>query len=57
MDKFEKLNRETFNHNNGISRNLDPSAGVTRYGTHEYWLNYWNNQTHKQNNGEYSKHY
>ena len=26
---FERLNRETFNYNNGISRNLDPTRGAT----------------------------
>lgn len=28
MVDFERLNRETFNYNNGISRNLDPTRGA-----------------------------
>lgn len=56
MKNFEQLNRETFNYNNGISRNISPTTGA-KYGTREYWQNYWNNQTYKQNNGEYSRKY
>ena len=54
MDKFERLNRETNEFNN---RNVNHYNPNNRYGTHEYWQNYWNNQTYKQNNGQYSKHY
>ena len=57
MSNFEKLNKETFNHNNGISRNISPTTGITRYGTVEYWRNYWNNETYKSHNGEHSKKY
>lgn len=55
MDKFERLNRETRDFNN---RNVDRfNTASPKYGSHEYWQNYWNNQTYKQNNGEYSKKY
>lgn len=57
MDKFERLNRETRDWNNGITRNISPTGNNTEYGTSEYWRNYWNNQTYKQNNGQYSKRY
>ena len=57
MDKFERLNRETRDWNNGISRSIDPTASRTRYESAEYWQNYYNNQTYKQNNGQYSKHF
>ncbi len=53
---FDKLNRQTRDYNNGISRNIDPIKG-SNYGTREYWQNYWNNQTYKTNNGQYSRHY
>lgn len=56
MDRFELLNKQTRDWNNGISRSIDPTAG-SKYGTSEYWLNYWNNQCYKRNNGEYSRHY
>ncbi len=57
MTDFERLNRETRDWNNGISRNLDPTSSAAKYGTSAYWRNYWNNQTYKQNNGHCSKHY
>ena len=57
MDKFERLNQETRDWNNGITRNIDPTASGPKYGTSAYWFNYWNNQTYKTNNGQYSKHY
>ena len=28
MTDFERLNRETFEHNNGISRNISPTDGL-----------------------------
>ena len=56
MDKFERLNRETRDWNNGVTRSLDPTSGP-KYGTTEYWQNYWNNKTYKTNNGEYSRKY
>lgn len=57
MDKFDRLNRETRNWNNGISRNISPTTNNAKYGTSEYWRNYYNNQTYKKNNGEYSRKY
>jgi hypothetical protein len=48
---FDRLNRETHDYNcNNVNR-FNPST--PKYGTSEYWLNYFNNQTYKQNNGEY----
>ena len=56
MTKFDVLNRETHDHNNGITRRIDPTSG-TRYGTGEFWRNYWNNKTYKTNNGQFTKRY
>jgi len=56
-DKFEKLNRQTFEWNNGISRSIDPTASSPQCGTKEYWENILNNRTYRQNNGQYSKRY
>jgi hypothetical protein len=55
MDKFERLNRETREYNNKNVNRFNPAT--PKYGSREYWLNYYNNQTYKQNNGQYSKHY
>lgn len=30
MYDFDKLNRDTFNHNNGISRNISPTDGLRK---------------------------
>lgn len=58
MDKFERLNRETREYNNrNFDRLRDSSTSAPRYGTSEYWRNYWNNQTYKRNNGQYSRKY
>ena len=55
QDKFERLNRETQDFNN---RNVNRfNTSVNRYGSAAYWQNYWNNQTYKSNNGQYSKKY
>lgn len=56
-DLFERLNRETRDYNNGITRSIDPTTSNAKYGTKEYWQNCWNNQTYKKNNGQYSKHF
>lgn len=48
---FKRLNRETFNHNNGISRNISPTSG-TRMKASDLLANF-NNYTYKQNNGAY----
>lgn len=55
MVDFDKLNRETREFNNRNVDRFNPST--PKYGTPSYWQNYWNNQTYKQNNGEYSKKY
>ena len=55
MDKFERLNRETREFNNRNVDRFNPSTPC--YGSSEYWRNYWNNQTYKANNGQYSRHY
>ena len=55
MVDFDRLNRETQEYNN---RNIDRfNTSSSNYGTSEYWQNYWNNQTYKQNNGQYSNFY
>lgn len=55
MDKFEILNRETRDFNNHNVNRFSPST--PKYGTAEYWRNYYNNQTYKKNNNQYSKKY
>ena len=57
MADFDRLNRETRNYKNGVTRNISPTSSNAKYGTSEYWRNHWNNQTYKANNGCYSKHY
>lgn len=56
-DRFDRLNKETRDWNNGITRHIDPTASSPQCGTKEYWQNLLNNRTYKQNNGQYSKHY
>lgn len=54
MDKFDRLNRETREYNN---RNVDRFNPSTK-SNYTYFDPYkQNNQTYKQNNGQYSKHY
>lgn len=57
MTDFDRLNHATFDYNNGITRNIDPTHNTSINKISNYWLNYWNNKTYKTNNGEYSKHY
>lgn len=58
MDKIERLNRETQEwRNTFVTRPAANTNSAPKYGTSEYWLNYWNNQTYKANNGQYSKKY
>ena len=45
---FERLNRETFNYNNGISRNLDPTRGATE--TYSQKFARLNLETYRYNN-------
>lgn len=52
MDLFEKLNKETFNYNNGISRNISPTEGCRRMKASDLLANF-NNCTYKCNNGCY----
>lgn len=55
MDRFDRLNRETREWN---ARNVDRfNTATPKYGTAEYWRNKWNNQTYKENNGQYSRKY
>jgi hypothetical protein len=49
---FDKLNRETFNHNNGISRNIDPTSDQHKTRASDLLANF-NNYTYKTNNGYY----
>ena len=50
---FDKLNKETFNHNNGITRNIDPTSRTNyKMRASELLANY-NNYTYKQNNRAY----
>ena len=51
MADFDRLNRETREYNSRVHYEN------TKYGTSEYWRNYYNNQTYRENNGQYSKHY
>lgn len=52
MDKFDLLNQQTFNYNNGISRNISPTTGCNRIKASDLLANY-NNYTYKKNNGQY----
>lgn len=52
MTYFEKLNRETFEYNNGISRSIDPTSGSNKIKASELLANF-NNYTYKCNNGAY----
>ena len=54
---FDLLNKQTRDYNNGITRTIDPTRQCAKYGTKEYWLNYYSNKKYKVNNGTYSKHY
>ena len=53
MVNFEQLNQQTKLYNSTIHYN----SATFKYGTKEYWQNYYNNSTYKENNGIYSKHY
>lgn len=52
MDLFEKLNRETFDYNNGLSRNINPTDGCNQMKASDLLANF-NNYTYKCNNGCY----
>ena len=54
---FDKLNKETWRHNNGISRNISPTpsgrpGSGSRMKASDLLANF-NNYTYKQNNGAY----
>ena len=53
---FDRLNRETRDWNNGISRSISPTEGCHRMKASDI-LNNWNNHTYYGNNGTYSKNY
>lgn len=53
MDKFERLNQETRDFNNKNVNRFNYSS----HDSSQSWIHYHNNQTFKQNNGQYSKHY
>ena len=47
---FERLNRETFDYNNGISRRIDPTRGATE--TYSQKFARLNLETYRYNNYE-----
>lgn len=54
---FDKLNKETSDWNNGVTRNISPTDGLRgRIKASDLLVNY-NNYTYKANNGTYSKYY
>jgi hypothetical protein len=55
MVDFEKLNRETQDHNNKNVNRYNPATQQKIYN--QFWQNYYNNKTYKNNNGQYSKKY
>lgn len=57
MKDFDRLNWETNNYKATDVRRTASTSTTVKYGTPEYWANYWNNQTYKANNGQYSKRY
>ena len=54
---FDRLNRETQEHNNRNVNRFNPSTESNYSFFNPYQQNYYNNQTYKQNNGEYSRKY
>ena len=56
MVDFDKLNKETRDWNNGVTRNISPTDNTHRMKASDLLSNY-NNYTYKQNNGTYSKKY
>lgn len=56
MVDFDKLNRETREYNSRVHSDYT-STDTYKYGSSDYWRNYWNNRTYKANNGQYTKHY
>lgn len=54
MDIFDRLNRQTREHNN---TNVDRFNQSTRSNYRYFDTDYYNNQTYKNNNGSYSNYY
>lgn len=50
---FDKLNKQTSDYNNGITRNISPTDGVHRGMKASDLLANFNNYTYKTNNGAY----
>lgn len=60
MVDFDALNRQTKEHNARscpAPSQTTPTMRGTQRTYNEYWQNQYNNQTYKENNGTYSKHY
>ena len=57
MTLFDRLNRETFNYNNGVSRNISATDGIgNRNGIKASdLLARFNDYTYRANNGSYSE--
>ena len=53
MDKFERLNRETRDYNNGITRSITPTNKTNCSMKASDLLANYNNYTYKANNGVY----
>lgn len=52
---FDRLNQQTREYNNTNFDRFNTSTPTNKISA--YWQNYYNNQTFKQNNGQYSTHY
>lgn len=57
MANFDELNRQTRDYNKYIHENYSRKVATSNNPISNYWLNYYNNQTYKQNNGTYSPKY
>lgn len=55
MNEFDKLNKETWNYNNGLTKSIDPTSQKNCKMTASQLLANYNNYTYKANNGEYPK--
>lgn len=52
-DLFDRLNKETSDWNNGITRNIDPTSSSNCKMKASKLLANFNNYSYKQNNGSY----
>ena len=60
MSNFEELNRQTREYNSCCHTPPSQSTSAitgTQRTYNGYWQNFYNNQTYKKNNGEYSRKY